>query len=268
MSLETTKPADRIRWTAVAAGSAGSRMLPEETPIALVHDGSTTAVMMGTPSDLEDFGLGFSLSEGVIQTPEEIRDLEIFTSEAGVEVRMWLTPDRTRDLAARRRRLAGPTGCGLCGLESLEDVRRKPSPITGEMTVSPQDLLTAMASLEEAQRIGKMTRAVHAAGLWKPGEAIVLREDVGRHNALDKLIGAVARAGGVEPGVLVLTSRVSIEMVQKACVLGAPIVCAMSAPTHLAVRLADEAGLTLAAVARTDGFEVFTHPARLGLARR
>src|SRR3978361_2009530 len=112
MSLEATRAAERTRWTAAGSSSNGSRILPEETPIALVHDGSTTAVMMGTPSDLEDFGLGFSLSEGVIQTPDEIRDLEVFTSEVGVEVRMWLTADRTRDLAARRRRLAGPTGCG------------------------------------------------------------------------------------------------------------------------------------------------------------
>lgn len=267
MRAETTKPADRIRWNLAGGVSSGFRTLPEETPIALVHDGSTTAVMMGTPDDLEDFGFGFSLSEGVVRTPGEIRDLEIFTSDLGVEVRMWLTPDRTRDLTARRRRLAGPTGCGLCGLESLEDVRRKLPPISHEMVVSPQDVLAAMASLEEAQSIGKVTRAVHAAGLWRQGEAMVLREDVGRHNALDKLIGAVARMGATGPGVLVLTSRVSIEMIQKACVLGAPIVCAMSAPTSLAVRLADEAGLTLAAVARVDGFEVFTHPERIGLRR-
>lgn len=265
MRVEATEAADRIRWTTSGGLSAGARVLPEETPVALVHDGSTTAVMMATPSDLEDFGIGFSLSEGIVRAADEIRDMEIATSDLGVEVRMWLTADRTRDLAARRRRLAGPTGCGLCGLESLEEVRRSLPSIADDLTVDPPDLLAAMASLEAAQTLGKKTHAVHAAGLWRRGETITLREDVGRHNALDKLIGAVVRTGATGPGVLALTSRVSIEMVQKACVLGAPIVCAMSAPTSLAVRLADAAGVTLVGIARADGFEVFTHPRRLGL---
>lgn len=267
MSVDITRPTARTRWAASGVAETGARALPEETPIALVHDGSTTAVMMATPSDLEDFAVGFSLSEGIIQTQDEIRDLEISASDLGIEVRMWLTADRTRDLAARRRRLAGPTGCGLCGLESLEDVRRPLPAIADDLTLRPQELLEAMASLERAQIIGKLTRAAHAAGLWRRSEAFVLREDVGRHNALDKLIGAVARRAVTGPGVLALTSRVSIEMIQKAAVLGAPIVCAMSAPTSLAVRMADAAGLTLVGIARADGFEVFTHPARIGLAR-
>ena len=265
MSVATTHAVDRTRWTTTGDPMTGARVLPEETPIALVHNGSSTAVMMATPDDLEDFGIGFSLSEGIIQSADEIRDLDIATSDLGVEIRMWLDPDRTREWAVRRRRLAGPTGCGLCGLESLADVGRSLHPIVHDLTVRPQDLLDAMVSLENAQVMGKVTRAVHAAGLWRRGESVVLREDVGRHNALDKLIGAVARTGESGPGLLVLTSRVSIEMIQKACVLGAPIVCAMSAPTSLAVRMADAAGLTLVGIARPDGFEVFTHPERVDL---
>jgi FdhD protein len=265
MGAQMTNAAERIRWTAAGVPVAGPRVLPEETPIALVHDGSTTAVMMATPGDLEDFGVGFSLSEGIVRAADEIRDLEISTSDLGVEVRLWLTAERTHELAARRRRLAGPTGCGLCGLESLEEVRRLLPPIADGLTVRPEELLEAMASLEAAQTMGKLTHAVHAAALWRRGGAVVLREDVGRHNALDKLVGAVARAGAAGTGVLALTSRVSIEMIQKAAVLGEPIVCAMSAPTGLAVRMADAAGLTLVGIARADGFEVFTHPERVRL---
>jgi FdhD protein len=166
-------------------------------------------------------------------------------------------------LAARRRRLAGPTGCGLCGIESLAEAVRPLAPVaeTG-LRVTGRDLLSAMAQMEAAQAIGPATRAVHAAGLWTPG-ALLVREDVGRHNALDKLVGAAARAGRSPEGLLLLTSRVSVELVQKAAVFGAPVVCAMSAPTALAVRTAQAVGITLVAVARADGFEVFTHPERV-----
>jgi len=270
MTLQTTAPATRTRWTAEGGPIAGERILAEETPVALAHDGSTTAVMMATPGDLEDFGLGFSLSEGVVQSADEIRDLEVEVSDLGVEVRMWLTPDRTRDLAARRRHMAGPTGCGLCGVESLAAAARPLRPVPDEaFKVSSADLLAAMAALEGAQSMGRLTRAVHAAGLWRRTAPLLLREDVGRHNALDKLIGATARQsggpGGGAGGVLLLTSRVSVEMVQKAATLGAPIVCAVSAPTALAVRTAEAAGLTLVGVTRADGFEVFTHPGRVAL---
>lgn len=265
MIPEATTPAARTRWTVADGASAGERTLAEETPVALAHDGSTTAVMMATPADLEDFGIGFSLSEGVVGSAEEIRDLEVAVSDLGVEVRMWLAADRARDLAARRRRLAGPTGCGLCGVESLGEAVRPPRPIPDDaVTMSGADLLAAMAAMEAAQRVGQVTRAVHAAALWRPGQPLLLREDVGRHNALDKLVGAATvRTGRCGDGVVLLTSRVSVEMVQKASVLGAPIVCAVSAPTALAVRTAEAAGLTLVGITRADGFEVFTHPRRV-----
>ncbi|WP_312084276.1 formate dehydrogenase accessory sulfurtransferase FdhD [Brevundimonas sp.] len=260
------RDAARTRWT-VHGVEPGQRRAPEETAVALVHDASTTAVMMATPADLEDFAVGFSLSEGAIARVEDIRDLDVVVQDLGVEVRMWLAPERALHVASRRRRLAGPTGCGLCGIDSLAEAVRSPRRVAGEtVRVEPAALLAAMSALSDAQPLGRETRAMHAAGFWTPTSGLLaVREDVGRHNALDKLIGARARAGaaGAAAGVVLLTSRVSVEMVQKAAVLGAPILCAVSAPTALAIRVAEEAGITLVAVARADGFEVFSHRERV-----
>jgi FdhD protein len=261
---DATASASRLRWRPGQAAEDGSRLLAEETPIALVHDGSTTAVMMATPAELEDFAVGFSLSERVVESVDEITDLEVVQTNLGVEVRMWLAPDRTRDLAARRRRLAGPTGCGLCGVESLAEATRPPLRIAEQgLKVSARDLLAAMTGMEAAQTLGRATRAVHAAGLWNRDGGLVVREDVGRHNALDKLIGAAARAGTLRREVLLLTSRVSVEMVQKAAVMGAEALVAVSAPTTLAIETAKQAGMTLVGVARADSFEVFAGPERI-----
>ena len=258
--------AARTRWTRTGA-EAGQRRVPEETAIAIVHDASTTAVMMATPADLEDFAVGFSLSEGAIERLQDIRDIEIVVQDLGVEVRLWLTAERAAPLANRRRRLAGPTGCGLCGLDSLAEAVRAPVLVPrGALRVDADALLAAMDALSDAQPLGRETRAMHAAGFWTPADGLLaVREDVGRHNALDKLIGARLRANATDAGtgVVLLTSRVSVEMVQKAAVLGAPILCAVSAPTALAIRTAEQAGITLVAVARSDGFEVFTHPERI-----
>ncbi len=247
------------------AVSGGARTVAEETPIAIVHDGSTYAVMMATPADLEDFGVGFSLTEGVVERAGEVTSLEIARSELGIELRMWLAPERGEALGARRRTMAGPTGCGLCGIESLEALqrpRRRPLAEPGPLTA--EDIRAAMASLDAAQALGRETRAVHAAGFWRKGEGLVaLREDVGRHNALDKLAGAMARAGTAPDGVLALTSRVSVELVEKAAVMGAAVIAAVSAPTALAIRTAEANDITLIAVARPDGFEVFSRPDRL-----
>ncbi|MFN3514138.1 MAG: formate dehydrogenase accessory sulfurtransferase FdhD [Phenylobacterium sp.] len=241
------------------------RAVPQEAAVALVHDASTTAVMMATPADLEDFAIGFSLTEGVIESLDDILDLDVVERADGWEARIWLAARRSAALTARRRRLAGPTGCGLCGVESLAEAARaaRPAPPGGE--ASAADVQAALSDLTAAQALGAVTRAVHAAGWWSPGEGYVcLREDVGRHNALDKLAGALARREAARPeGLLVLTSRVSVEMVQKAAAMGAPILVAISAPTSLAVRTAEAAGVTLVAVARDDGFEVFSHPDRI-----
>jgi len=239
------------------------RCVPEETAVALTYNGSTHAVMMATPADLEDFALGFSLTEGVIERACEIDNLEIISTPLGVEVRIWLKQDRAKSYAGRKRSMAGPTGCGLCGVESLEAAMR-PLPKVSKPTwrLRPQAIAAAMASLDPAQTLNEATHAVHAAAFWTEAEGLVaLREDVGRHNALDKLAGALVRAGrDASSGVIVMTSRISIELIQKAARLNAPILAAVSAPTAAAIRLADEAGMTLVGVARRQDFEVFTHP--------
>jgi FdhD protein len=253
----------------VGARVETARDLAEETPLAIVYDAATYAVMMATPADVEDFATGFSLTEGVVDGLDQIRDIEVVRGELGVEARVWLAGDRSAALAARRRSLAGPTGCGLCGIESLEAAARTARSVAETtLTMAAGDIDVALAALQAAQPLGERTRAAHAAGFWVPGQGLVAaREDVGRHNALDKLAGALARAG-VDPasGAVLLTSRVSIEMVQKTTAMGASVLVAVSAPTAYAVREAEAAGLTLAAVARRDGFEVFTRSDRIGWA--
>jgi FdhD protein len=261
------EPAIPVRSRKVMAGTESdhARSVPAEVPVAFVYDGTTYAVMMASPSDLEDFAVGFSLAEGIVAAPEEIEGLQVVEQDKGLELRIWLAPDRRRNLAERRRRLAGPTGCGLCGVESLEAAVPSCPRVAAAPTVTRQDVTAALAALEPAQALNRMTRAVHGAGFWTRQRGLVaLAEDVGRHNALDKLVGRLHREGIlVSDGIVVLTSRVSVEMVQKAAVAGAPVVVAVSAPTALALDTADQAGITLVAIARADGFEVFTHPHRI-----
>ena len=256
--------ADRQIWRDGSL-SEGTRLIPEETALALTYNGGTYAVMMGTPQNLRDFAIGFSLSEGIIQSRDEIDSLDIVELDDGIELRMWLASSKAELLNERRRHIAGPTGCGICGIDSIAEAVRPAAIVPKGHSFSSREVMAAMASIAPLQQINIETRAVHAAAFWTPARGIVsLREDVGRHNALDKLAGALAQAKvSTSEGMVLLTSRVSVEMVQKTAAIGAPLMVAVSAPTALAVRMADAAGITLAAVARADGFEVFTHPERI-----
>ncbi|SDR36431.1 FdhD protein [Rhizobiales bacterium GAS191] len=257
---------DRLAWRH-AGPSVGERALPEETAIAFTYNGTSYAVMMATPRDLEDFAIGFSLTEGIVDTPDEIETLEIVEEEVGIELRMWLSASRATSFQARRRHMAGPTGCGLCGIETLTQAMRPLPQVSEGPHFSPAEIMEAVSSLAPSQLINLETRAVHAAGFWSGERGLVaLREDVGRHNALDKLGGAMARSGlSGGDGIAILTSRISVEMVQKAAMIGIPLLVAVSAPTALAVRTAEACNITLIGIARGDGFEIFTHAHRVAL---
>ncbi len=247
-----------------------SRAIPVETPVSLSFNGTSHAVMMATPADLQDFAIGFALTQGIIASAAEIESLEIEPIGQGIDCRLWIAPERAEALSKRRRALAGPTGCGVCGVEGIDDALPHVPHVSSAFRPTPQMVMAAIASLPSAQTLGVETRAAHAAGYWTPEAGLVaIREDVGRHNALDKLAGALAsplsreaeeKAGA---GLILLTSRVSVEMVQKTAAIGASVLVAVSAPTSLAVQTAARAGIMLIAVARADGFEVFTFPERL-----
>ena len=266
MTPSTFTRHEEIAWRGGHA-MATSRLVAQETAVALSYNGSTHAVMMATPADLEDFGVGFTLTEGIVQRADDIESIEVISGDLGVEVRIWLDGDRAGALAARRRSMSGPVGCGLCGIESLEQARRSPLPVTSPAMFQARDLLSAMQSPSPLQILNQQTRSMHAAAFWHPSTGIgPVREDVGRHNALDKLAGAIVGWGPpASEGALLLTSRISVEMVQKAAMIGAPVVIAVSAPTTLAIRTAEEAGITLLAIGRDDGYGVFTHPRRIVL---
>ncbi|AGI67341.1 putative protein FdhD-like protein [Octadecabacter antarcticus 307] len=236
-----------------------TRALPEEVPVALVYNGTTQAVMMATPSDLEDFGRGFTRTEGW----GEIDSVEVVAHPNGFELQMWLPETQAETLSLRRRAMAGPVGCGLCGIDSLDQAVRAVAPVTSDLALSPSDVARAMRDLRAGQTLHDKTRAVHGAGFFVPNRGLMtVREDVGRHNALDKLIGATPDCSH---GALVLTSRVSVDMVQKSAMVGASVVLAVSAPTTLAVATAQAANITLVALACDDTFEIFTHFHRIHL---
>jgi FdhD protein len=265
----TVRDADRLVWRTENAGAPPAtserRMIAEETPIAFSYEGVSYAVMMGTPADLEDFAVGFSINEGVVASAEEITGIEVVPTDAGILLRLSLDVAPAATFWERRRYLAGPSGCGLCGLETLAQATREPPRVAAGIRVAGEAIVEAMRALPSLQPMHHLTGALHAAAFWTPTDGIVaVREDVGRHNALDKLVGAAARRGlSGAAGAVLLTSRVSVEMVQKTATFGASLLVAVSAPTALAVRAAEAAGITLVAVARRDGFETFTQPSRI-----
>lgn len=237
----------------------------EEVPVAFVYNGRPHAVMMATPADLEEFALGFSLTEGIIGAADECARVEVAEALAGIELRIGIPPARAALLEDRVRELTGRTGCGLCGAQTLEAAVRHPAPVGEPRPIDERALLRALDDLQGLQTINAATGATHAAA-WarSDGEIALVREDVGRHNALDKLVGAAAR-GNIDlgGGFLLVTSRASFEIVMKAATVGIGIVVAISAPTALAIALAAQANVTLVGFARSEGFSIYAHPQRI-----
>ncbi len=271
-AVDPVRRIERLSWRD-GAFTPGTREVPEEMPVALSYNRTSHAVMMATPLDLQDFARGFSLSEEIVGSVDEIEEIETVLLRAGpdspprgIELRLWVGEASMHMLDTRRRHVAGPTGCGLCGLESLDAALRPPRAVPEGRCYTPEAVQAAMGSLRPAQVLNRRTHAVHAAGFWTEQEGLVfLREDVGRHNALDKLHGALAASRrAAADGIVVMTSRISVELVQKASIMRAPVLAAVSAPTALALRVAEQAGMTLVAVARADGFEVCAGAQRVG----
>jgi FdhD protein len=239
--------------------------IAEEVPVAFLYNEQPHAVMMATPRDLDDFAVGFSLGEAIVTASTEIGGVEVRTRLEGIELAIRVPANRADALEKRRRALTGRTGCGLCGAQSLEDAVRQPPPVADGPCIGAATLRSAIRAVGAAQSLNRVTGATHAAA-WagRDGTITLVREDVGRHNALDKLIGALARTGtDTRAGFAVVTSRASFEMVQKAATAGITLLAAMSAPTVLAIHLAEATGLTLIAFARRDGHVVYSHPWRM-----
>lgn len=252
------------RWAGGVA-TWSDEAVAEEVPVALVYNGISHAVMLATPSDLEDFATGFTLSECIVGRRGEIHDLELVERDNGIEVHMELSAERVHTLKEHRRTLAGRTGCGLCGTESLNQLARRAASVQSSATLGPGALARAIGALQETQALFRMTGAVHAAA-WCDfnGGIDLVREDVGRHNALDKVIGALAtQRKGFDGGFVLMTSRASYEIVQKAAAVGIAVVAAVSAPTGMAVRVAIESGVTLVGFVRGERHCVYSHPERI-----
>jgi len=252
------------RWTRGAVARTTDQVA-EEMPVALVYHDVPHVVMLATPADLDDYAVGFTLSEGLVAHVDEIRCVEVIPGEASVDVKISVAWERFTQLLQRRRNLTGRTGCGLCGAETADDAIRECGPVPAGVSITAAELHEAMAQLSGRQPINARTGSVHAAAWVVPGKGIqVVREDVGRHNALDKTLGALARTKADFAAVyMLITSRASYEMVQKCATVGVPLLVALSAPTAFAVRLAQRAGLTLVAFARSDQHVVYAHPHRI-----
>lgn len=238
--------------------------LAEETPVALIYNGISHAVMLATAQDLEDFALGFSLSEGIVQDKSELYGVELRVQSKGIELHCDIASERLMQLKGRRRTLAGKTGCGLCGAESLEQAMRYPRYLQSPVVFKQSAMISGLATMPTQQLLQRTTGATHAcAWVLADGSVALLREDVGRHNALDKLIGAIAKSDISQAGFIITSSRASYEMVQKTATAGINLLVAISAPTGLAVRVAEHCGLTLVGFARKDSCVVYSHAQHL-----
>jgi FdhD protein len=248
-----------------AEATSGDAAIAEEVPVALVYNARPHAVMMATPADLEDFGLGFTLTEGIVTSAGELTGLDVVRHAQGIEVHMAIPAAAAERLTDRGRALIGRVGCGLCGVETIQDALRDPAPVSAGPAIALEALWRAERELPARQTWNRETGALHAAA-WASPEGVpeIVREDVGRHNALDKVIGALARAGR-DParGFVVVTSRASYELVQKAAVAGVRLLAAVSLPTGLAIGLAEASGVTLVALLRGGTANVYAHGERL-----
>jgi FdhD protein len=241
------------------AMSQSSATIADEVPIALVYNGRPHVVIMGTPADLEDLAVGFTRSEGIAETAADVERIEVVRASHGIELQVQVSERSIERLADRSRALVARTGCGLCGIETITDVLRSPSPVNHTLSVTSAALWRANRQLSNKQTLNADTNAVHAAAWAQPdGTVIVAREDVGRHNALDKTLGALElSAVAASSGFLVVTSRASYEMVQKAAFAGVELLAAVSRPTGLAIRFAEAAGMTLVGLLRGTGANVY-----------
>jgi FdhD protein len=242
-----------------------SACVAEETPIAVVYNGRPYVVVMGTPADLEDLAVGFSITEGVVNAAAGIERIDVVRASHGIELQVQIGDAAAARLDDRARSIAARTGCGLCGIERIGDVLRMPDTVARSLLLPRAALWRASAELARSQSINGDTNAVHAAG-WATADGVlhVAREDVGRHNALDKVLGALARGGtAASSGFVVVTSRASYEMVQKAAICGVELVAAISRPTGLAIRFAESADVTLVGLLRGTTANVYSHPERI-----
>jgi FdhD protein len=261
---------NRVIWKA-GETVEGTDWVATETAVALVYNGISHVVMMATPSDLEDFALGFSLSEGIIQSAKQLLDCEVTETDKGIEMALTITAEPFAKLKEKRRNLVGRTGCGLCGAESLDQAISVPAMVTAELAISHEAIQKASSALATEQKLQQQTGAVHGAAYCnKQGELLLVREDVGRHNALDKLLGALAKKEKAqdkeqdkEPGFVLVTSRASYEMVAKTTSANVPLLAAVSAPTSLAIELAEKSGLTLVGFTRTGRHVVYANGQRI-----
>jgi FdhD protein len=237
----------------------------EEVPIVLMYNGISHVVMLATPTNLEDFAFGFSITEGIIQHPQEFLSAKVYHRANGIEVQVKIPEERFLCLSDKGRNMTGRTGCGLCGASTLKQAIRQPAPVYSPIEVTAEQLTAALNDLQHKQSLNQLTGAIHAAAWVEPERGIIdVREDVGRHNALDKLLGLLCRTGrDVNAGYIIVTSRASYEMVQKTAFLGIGLLVAISAPTALAIRLAEQSGVTLVGFARGANHVIYSHQQRL-----
>ena len=256
----------RVIWKA-GETAEGTDWVATETAVALVYNGISHVVMMATPADLEDFALGFSLSEGILESAKQLLDCEITETAKGIELALSITAEPFAKLKQKRRNLVGRTGCGLCGAESLEQAISEPATVTADLSISHEAIQKASSALAAEQKLQQQTGAVHGAAYCnQQGELLLVREDVGRHNALDKLLGALAKKEqeqNQEPGFVLVTSRASYEMIAKTSSANIPLLAAVSAPTSLAIELAEKSGLTLVGFTRTGRHVVYANGQRI-----